>query len=302
MEILYDCPIEGDLSLFFAEKLSSRSLEDYPEGIVLPIDKPYRWTSADVVRKVKFQLQKHFNLKKMKVGHAGTLDPLATGLLIVCAGNATKQAERFQAQDKIYTATFEFGATTPSFDLEQPVDRCFPFEHITEDSVREALSGFIGEQQQVPPMFSAKMVGGMRAYEYARTGQPVELSTSTIRIEEMVLLEFHPAGDAPYRVNETADRNDKSDLSAVRNIHNYHVSGDTDGQRPWAVVRIRCSKGTYIRSIARDLGLALNSGAFLIALRRNGCACGSDGISRVGGVGGIGGGCSGSGGFLLLGQ
>lgn len=294
MEILYDCPIEEDLSQFFAEKLPSRSLEDYPEGIVLPIDKPYRWTSADVVRKVKFQLQKHFNLKKMKVGHAGTLDPLATGLLIVCAGNATKKAEQFQAHDKIYTATFEFGATTPSFDLEQPVDKCFPFEHITEDSVREALSGFLGEQQQVPPMFSAKMVGGMRAYEYARTGQPVELSTSTIRIDEIELLEFHPAGDARDGGKETAAGKDKSDLAAVRNIHNYHVSGDTDGQRPWAVVRIRCSKGTYIRSIARDLGLALGSGAFLTALRRNGCVCGS------GSGGGVGSG--GSGGFLLLGQ
>ena len=294
MEILYDCPIEEDLSQFFAEKLPSRSLEDYPEGIVLPIDKPYRWTSADVVRKVKFQLQKHFNLKKMKVGHAGTLDPLATGLLIVCAGNATKKAEQFQAHDKIYTATFEFGATTPSFDLEQPVDKCFPFEHITEDSLREALSGFLGEQQQVPPMFSAKMVGGLRAYEYARTGQPVELSTSTIRIDEIELLEFHPAGDARAGGKETAAGKDKSDLAAVRNIHNYHVSGDTDGQRPWAVVRIRCSKGTYIRSIARDLGLALGSGAFLTALRRNGCVCGS------GSGGGVGGG--GSGGFLLLGQ
>lgn len=294
MEILYDCPIEEDLSQFFAEKLPSRSLEDYPEGIVLPIDKPYRWTSADVVRKVKFQLQKHFNLKKMKVGHAGTLDPLATGLLIVCAGNATKKAEQFQAHDKIYTATFEFGATTPSFDLEQPVDKCFPFEHITEDSVREALSGFLGEQQQVPPMFSAKMVGGMRAYEYARTGQPVELSTSTIRIDEIELLEFHPAGDARDGGKETVAGKDKSDLAAVRNIHNYHVSGDTDGQRPWAVVRIRCSKGTYIRSIARDLGLALGSGAFLTALRRNGCVCGS---GSGGGVGS--GGC---GGFLLLGQ
>ena len=294
MEILYDCPIEEDLSQFFAEKLPSRSLEDYPEGIVLPIDKPYRWTSADVIRKVKFQLQKHFNLKKMKVGHAGTLDPLATGLLIVCAGNATKKAEQFQAHDKIYTATFEFGATTPSFDLEQPVDKCFPFEHITEDSVREALSGFIGLQQQVPPMFSAKMVGGMRAYEYARTGQPVELSTSTIRIDEIELLEFHPAGDARDGGKETAAGKDKSDLAAVRNVHNYHVSGDTDGQRPWAVVRIRCSKGTYIRSIARDLGLALGSGAFLTALRRNGCVCGS------GSGGGVGSG--GSGGFLLLGQ
>lgn len=274
MRILENCPIEGDLSLFFAEKLPSRSLEDYPEGIVLPIDKPYRWTSADVVRKVKFQLQKFFNLKKMKVGHAGTLDPLATGLLIVCAGNATKKAEQFQACDKEYVATFEFGATTPSFDLEQPIDAFFPYEHITADDVRKALESFVGEQEQVPPMFSAKMVGGVRAYEYARSGEPVELSTSSINISEMSLLKFRPAGEPVAGVDkETAAGREKSDLTAVRNIHNYHISTGSDGTRPTATVRIRCSKGTYIRSIARDLGLLLGSGAYLTALRR--CGCGS---------------------------
>lgn len=271
MFVLENCPIEGDLSLFFAENLPSRSLEDYSEGIVLPIDKPYRWTSADVVRKVKFQLQKFFDLKKLKVGHAGTLDPLATGLLIVCAGNATKRAEEIQAGDKEYVATFEFGATTPSYDLEQAVSEYFPYEHITADTVRDALKSFIGEQEQVPPMFSAKMVGGLRAYEYARSGQPVELSSSTIKIMEMELLSFHPAGESasePY-CNMAAGK-EKSDLTAVRNIHNYHISSFSDGSRPSATVRIRCSKGTYIRSLARDLGLLLASGAYLTALRRSG--------------------------------
>ncbi len=274
MFVLEHCPIEGDLSAFFAETLPSRSIENYPEGIVLPIDKPYRWTSADVVRKVKFQFQKFFNLKKMKVGHAGTLDPLATGLLIVCVGNATKKAEQFQSGDKDYLATFEFGATTASFDLEQPVDELFPFEHISEDMVRKALTSFIGEQEQVPPMFSAKMVGGVRAYEYARSGEPVELSTATINIKEMELVSFHPAGETvPESYCETAAGRGKSDLTAVRNIHNYHISSQSDGSRPVATVRIRCSKGTYIRSIARDLGLVLGSGAYLTALRR--CGSGS---------------------------
>ena len=271
MFVLEDCPIEGDLSLFFEKNLPSRSLEEYPEGIVLPIDKPYRWTSADVVRKVKFQLQKFFNLKKLKVGHAGTLDPLATGLLIVCAGNATKKAEEIQSGDKEYVATFEFGATTPSYDLEQPVSEYFPYEHITADMVRDALKSFIGEQEQVPPMFSAKMVGGLRAYEYARSGQPVELSSSTINIMEMELLSFHSAGEgSPALYPGTADGTEKSDLTAVRNIHNYHISSLSDGSRPAATVRIRCSKGTYIRSLARDLGLLLASGAYLTALRRSG--------------------------------
>ncbi len=271
MFVLEHCPIEGDLSLFFAQNLHSRSLEDYPDGIVLPIDKPYRWTSADVVRKVKFQLQKFFNLKKIKVGHAGTLDPLATGLLIVCAGNATKRAGEIQAGDKEYVATFEFGATTPSYDLEQPVSEYFPYEHITAAAVSDALKSFIGEQDQVPPMFSARMVGGLRAYEYARSGQPVELSSSRINIMEMDLLSFHSAGeDASTQYSDTAVRMEKSDLTAVRNIHNYHISNLSDGSRPSATVRIRCSKGTYIRSLARDLGLFLGSGAYLTALRRSG--------------------------------
>ena len=256
--VLDDCPVEG-MEAFFEERLS-HDLADYPDGIVLPLDKPYRWTSADLVRKCKFTLQKHFGLRKLKVGHAGTLDPLATGLLLVCVGKATKLAEVLQASQKEYVATVEFGATTPSFDLEQPVDQFFPYEHITEEAVRAALPAFLGPQDQVPPVFSAKIVGGLRAYEYARSGEPLELRTNRIEIYDISLENFtlHNVmeGDG-YTVDEV-----------VRHVHNYHTSSTSDGTRPAATLRIRCSRGTYIRSLARDLGLALNSGGYLTALRR----------------------------------
>ena len=146
----------------------SRSIEDYPEGIIIPIDKPYRWTSADVIRKVKYTAIRHFGKKNLKVGHAGTLDPLATGVLLVCIGKATKLAEELQSHDKEYVAGITFGATTPSYDLEKEIDRFFPHEHITASSVEEALPAFIGEQDQIAPLFSAKSVDGVRAYELAR--------------------------------------------------------------------------------------------------------------------------------------
>jgi len=244
---------------FFEEKLT-HDLADYPDGIVLPLDKPYRWTSADLVRKCKFTLQKHFGLRKLKVGHAGTLDPLATGLLLVCVGKATKLAEALQASEKEYVATVEFGATTPSFDLEQPVDQLFPYEHITKATVRAALPAFIGPQDQVPPLFSAKIVNGLRAYEYARSGEPLELKTNRIEIYDITLEAFTQhnvmTGDG-YEVD-----------AVVRHVRNYHTSSTSDGTRPAATLRIHCSRGTYIRSLARDLGLALGSGAYLTALRR----------------------------------
>ena len=146
----------------------SRNIEDYPEGIIIPIDKPYRWTSADVIRKVKYAAIRHFGKKNLKVGHAGTLDPLATGVLLVCIGKATKLAEALQSHDKEYVAGVTFGATTPSYDLEKEIDRFFPYDHITYGSVAEALPGFIGEQDQIAPLFSAKSVDGVRAYELAR--------------------------------------------------------------------------------------------------------------------------------------
>ena len=218
----------------FAGPLSG-NLEDYPDGLIFPLDKPYRWTSADAVRKLKFALQRHFHCRKIKVGHAGTLDPLATGILIICVGRATKLVEQLQAHTKEYVAEIEFGATTPGYDLEKPIDNYYPYEHITQSILKEALEGFIGPQEQVPPVYSAKLIGGTRAYELARTGQEVEMKSSLITIEKITLDKFETAGP--------------------------------EG-RPRATVTIRCSKGTYIRSFARDLGLAVGSGAHLTSLRR----------------------------------
>jgi len=261
--LLDNCPLDNPMQCF--EERLSKSIDDYPGGIVIPVDKPYRWTSADVVRKLKFQLQKYYGLKKMKVGHAGTLDPLATGLLIVCAGKATRIAEELQAHEKEYIATVEFGATTSSFDLEQPVDNLYPFDHITRDSVERILPDFIGEQEQVPPMFSAKSIGGLKAYEYARAGEPVELSKSLITIFDIELLDFKIGSDSIISGFNT----EKQDLALVRTPHNYHVStAASEGGRPNATIRIKCSKGTYIRSLARDLGYALESGGYLTSLRR----------------------------------
>ena len=146
----------------------SESIEDYPEGIIIPIDKPYRWTSADVIRKVKWAACRHFHKKNLKVGHAGTLDPLATGVLLVCIGKATKLAETLQKEGKEYLAGVSFGATTPSYDLEKAIDQEYPVEGVTEESVREVLPRFLGEQEQIAPLFSAKSVDGVRAYELAR--------------------------------------------------------------------------------------------------------------------------------------
>lgn len=260
--ILNGCTVDN-VAEIIAEKLSG-NIEDYPDGIVAPIDKPYRWTSADVVRKFKFQLQKHFHQKNIKVGHAGTLDPLATGLLLICIGKATKISEELQSHDKEYVATIEFGATTPSYDMEQPIDSFFPFDNVNKSSVAEALKGFIGEQEQVPPMFSAKIINGIRAYEYARAGESVELKKSTITIHEAELLDFSEADTSKASTKETVTKQ-----STESGLPLYHNSSETtDGSRPSAVIRIKCSKGTYIRSLARDLGLALESGAFLTGLRR----------------------------------
>ena len=160
------------------------NLEDYPEGIVIPVDKPYRWTSADIIRKLKWRAIRHFGKKNLKVGHAGTLDPLATGVLLVCIGPACRRAQELQDHDKEYIARIRFGATTPSYDLEKDVDRRFPFEHIAADAVRAALPAFLGEQEQVAPLFSAKSVDGVRAYELARklyrSGRLSELDSAAL--------------------------------------------------------------------------------------------------------------------------
>ena len=251
----------------------SRDIADYPEGIVLPVDKPYRWTSADVIRKLKYAAIRHFGKKNLKVGHAGTLDPLATGVLLVCIGNACKQAQQLQDHDKEYIARIRFGATTPSYDLEKEVDRQFPYNHITADTVRAALPAFLGEQEQVAPLFSAKSVDGVRAYELARKlyrGGQTEaidaaaletLQRNKIRISELELLEFVPAG-----VGKADDFRENTPSSASSRIH---VADTSALGLPEAVIRIACSKGTYIRAFARDLGEALDSGAHLSGLIRS---------------------------------
>ena len=202
---------------------------DYPEGILICLDKPYKWTSADVVRKIKFFLQKTYHIRNLKVGHAGTLDPLATGLLIICIGKATKQIETLQSGEKEYTGTFVLGATTPCFDLEKAIDATYPTEHITEEMLRTVVQSFVGEIEQVPPTFSAVKINGRRAFDYARNNEEIEIKPKRITISEFELTRI---------------------------------------AMPEVDFRIVCGKGTYIRSIARDFGAALDSGAHLKALRR----------------------------------
>ena len=202
---------------------------DFQEGVILAFDKPYRWTSFDVVGKVRWLICRHLGIKKLKVGHAGTLDPLATGVLIVCTGKATKRIEELQSGTKEYLATIRLGATTPSFDLEKPIDATYPTEHITREMVEQVLERFKGQIEQVPPTFSACKVDGKRAYKMARKGHEVELKPKTLVIDEIEL---------------------------------------TDCNLPDITVRVVCSKGTYIRALARDIGQALESGGHLIALRR----------------------------------
>ena len=202
---------------------------NFIEGEVLYVKKPLHWTSFNLVSKLRWKLQKSLKVKKLKVGHAGTLDPLATGVMIICTGKATKLIESFQYQTKEYVATLELGATTPSFDLELPVDAVFEVQHINRELVVKVISGFVGEIWQTPPMYSAVKVDGKRAYDYARDGQDIELKPKLLVIDEIEVLDF---------------------------------------SLPILKIRVVCSKGTYIRALARDIGLALGSGAHLTALER----------------------------------
>ena len=287
----------------------SRNIEDYPEGIIIPIDKPYRWTSADVIRKVKFAAIRHFGKKNLKVGHAGTLDPLATGVLLVCIGKATKLAETLQSHDKEYVAGITFGATTPSYDLEKEIDRFFPHEHITADAVAEALPEFIGEQDQIAPLFSAKSVDGVRAYELARklyrtmgrsdsddplsSSRTVSLAGSGMSSPSLPSHGSDDGADIDAAAKELlrVSRINISELELVEFCHDSHAAVETENQGassrinvtdnsalglPRAVVRMACSKGTYVRAFARDLGEALGSGAPLDSLQRS-----RSGIFRV---------------------
>ena len=202
---------------------------DFKEGEILCFDKPYEWTSFGLVAKARYELCKKLKIKKLKVGHAGTLDPLATGVLIICTGKATKKIMELQAHTKEYVATIRLGATTPSYDLEKEIDATYPTEHITRELVEETLKKFVGTIEQVPPAFSACKVNGDRAYDLARKGENVELKAKTLVIDEIELLNCN---------------------------------------LPDIEIRVVCSKGTYIRALARDIGEALNSGGHLTALRR----------------------------------
>ena len=211
-----------------AENQSLRGI-DFREGYIAVIDKPLEWTSTDVVRKIKYVLINRLGYKKIKIGHAGTLDPLATGVLLICIGKATKMVNALQSEEKEYVAELELGATTPSHDMEHPIDKRYPTEHITREMIDEALLSLTGERLQAPPIYSAKKVEGVRAYEFARAGEEVELKKALINIYEIEVLDF---------------------------------------AMPYLKLRVRCSKGTYIRSLAYEVGQALNSGAYLRSLRR----------------------------------
>lgn len=202
---------------------------DFITGETIIVDKPLGWTSFDAVKRIRGAIQRRLGIKRFKVGHAGTLDPLATGVLIICTGRATKRIEELQNGMKEYVAKIRFGATTPSYDLEKEIDATYPWEHITRQGIEEVLPQFIGHVMQVPPVFSAVKVDGKRAYNYARKGKEVEMKAKPLEIREMEIL---------------------------------------DWSAPDLTIRILCSKGTYIRAVARDLGEALNSGAHLVELRR----------------------------------
>jgi tRNA pseudouridine55 synthase len=206
-----------------------KSAEEFLSGQILLIDKPLNWTSFQVVNKLRWAIRKAFNIKKIKVGHAGTLDPLATGLLVICTGKRTKQINTFQAQIKEYTGTFVLGGTTPSYDLETEIDNTFSTQHITEDLIHETTKQFIGEIAQFPPIFSAIKKDGKRLYEFARAGEQVEIKSRNITIDT-------------FEITRIA--------------------------LPEVDFRVVCSKGTYIRSIAHDFGKALDSGGYLSVLRR----------------------------------
>lgn len=210
---------------------------DFNAGEIICIDKPYRMSSFGALAHIRFLISKKLGVKRVKTGHAGTLDPLATGVLILCTGKATKRIDELQAHTKEYTATLQLGATTPSFDLEHTVDHTYPTAHITEELIRETLPKFIGEIQQVPPAYSACKINGDRAYKLMRNGMDVPLKAKTLRVDEIEMTGF-------------------------------------DKELMQLSIRVVCGKGTYIRALARDIGEALGSGAFLTALRR----------TRVGGI------------------
>jgi tRNA pseudouridine55 synthase len=225
--------MSGDKDIKDMQEIAGQARNDrnwnFQEGEILYFDKPLQWTSFDLVNKVRYKISRFLNVKKIKVGHAGTLDPLATGVLIVCTGKATKRIDELQGQTKEYIATLRLGATTPSFDLETEIDGKYETSHLTKELVENTLTQFVGSIEQVPPAFSACKINGDRAYQLARKGVEVELKSKLLVIDKIELLSWQP-----------------DELK----------------------MRVVCSKGTYIRALARDIGLALHSGAHLIALQR----------------------------------
>ena len=204
---------------------------NFTQGEIIYINKPYRMSSFGALAFVRTRISKKIGVRRVKIGHAGTLDPLATGVLVLCTGKMTKEIERLQYDTKEYVATLQLGATTPSYDMEHEVDETYPVNHITEDGIRQALGGFVGEIQQVPPQSSAVKIGGKRAYELKRKGNEVALASKPVRIDEIELTAY-------------------------------------DAASKQATIRVVCGKGTYIRSLARDIGEALQSGAYLTSLCR----------------------------------
>ena len=266
-------------------------LERLQAGLVIPIDKPRQWTSFQAVNKVKSTIRRLYQVKNIKIGHAGTLDPLATGLLLVCVGKATKTIETLQAGDKEYTGTMVLGATTPCFDLERAIDHYYPTSHITDELVQSTRLQFIGDIQQVPPMYSAVKIAGQRAYTYARNDDPTAvIEPKTVHITTFNLKKSEPSNpsdysdssekkypsdhseySAPSEYSEYSEHSESSDHSE-KNTSSPHLYNHPQGVVPQGLPQydfhVVCGKGTYIRSLARDFGLALESGAFLAGLRR----------------------------------
>lgn len=246
-------------------------LETLLDGVVIPVDKPRQWTSFQAVNKIKSAIRNHYDIKRkgqpghnFKIGHAGTLDPLATGLLLVCVGKATKTIPLLQDGDKVYTGTMVLGATTSCHDLERPVDARYPYDHITPELLEAARRQFLGDIEQVPPIFSAVKINGQRAYRLARQQDSAPLpSPKTIHIHDFQITAFRPS--SPTSIPSTPS----SSISSIPSTHLYKAPlGEVPPELPQIDFRIHCGKGTYIRSIARDFGIALDSGAFLSALRR----------------------------------
>ena len=248
---------------------------NFIEGEVLAFDKPLTWTSFNLVKVVRNNLSRRLGLKRLKVGHAGTLDPLASGVMILCTGKCTKLIDQLQAGTKEYVATLRLGCTTPSFDAEHPIDAIFPTSHITQAAIEEALNRFRGSIWQVPPVYSACKVEGRRAFDYIRQGEDVELKAKELVIDELELLDLHlpeqglisPHADEVAKmaredihIKDYGQDKETYEIAEATNIDTEHLT--------YLQIRVVCSKGTYIRALARDIGQALGSGAYLIGLRR----------------------------------